>query len=166
MQYVEVRRGRTFLLRLDDGDDLLEAVGQLTVQENVLSGYFTALGAMSRAPFAIYSLEKGRYEEIVKEGYFEFTSVVGNIALVLDSDGRPVTTFVHGHITLADEKGQVFGGHLLRGSRAIALGEVHICETTAMVIVRLEEELMQRGYSPMHFYPEVELPIADSRRGR
>ncbi len=149
---------------MDDGDDLLEAVGTLTVQENVISRYFTALGAMSRVPFAIYDLGKGRYEEIVKEGYFEFTSVVGNIALVLDSDGQPITTFIHGHITLADEEGRVFGGHLLRGSCAIALGEVHICETTAMVIVRLEEELMQRGYSPMHFYPEVEPPIADGRR--
>ena len=165
MQYVEVRRGRTFLLRLDDGDDLLEAIGQLTVEENVISGYFTALGAMSRVPFAIYSLDKGRYEEIVKEGYYEFTSVVGNIALVLDSQGRPATTFVHGHITLADGEGRVFGGHLLRGSRAIALGEVHICETTAMAIVRLEEELMARGYSPMHFYPDVEPPIADGRKG-
>ena len=44
MEYVEVRRGRTFLLRLDDGDDPHEAIGALTVRENVISGYFTALG--------------------------------------------------------------------------------------------------------------------------
>jgi len=44
----------------------------------------------------------------------EITKLTGNVSL---KDGQPM---VHAHITLADEQGQAFGGHLAEGTRIFA----------------------------------------------
>jgi uncharacterized protein len=56
---------------------------------------------------------------------------VGNISL---KDGNPM---VHAHITLADEAGKAYGGHLIPGTVVFA------CEFILQVF---EQPLLERGF--------------------
>lgn len=141
---------RTIYVRMDDGDDLIALVRETAKREGIRTGCFTAIGALTKVRFAVYSIEKQRYEDIELEGYYEFTSVVGNIATVMDEKGEAVDLFVHAHINLAGHDGRVYGGHL-REMSSIALGEIVICETEGGVIKRMKDELDRRGYSPFIF---------------
>jgi uncharacterized protein len=138
------------MVRLNDGSDLLQAVKDACLREGIKSGYFTALGALTHVIFAVYSLEQQRYIDLELNGYYEFTSVVGNICTVVDDFDRPVDLFVHAHINFAGHDGAVFGGHLRPGMKCVALGEVHISEISG-TMKRLKSELDQRGYSPIRF---------------
>ena len=49
MRYQEGTYGRIFLLRFDDGDDLLEEIRSLAARENVRAATVTLLGGMRTA---------------------------------------------------------------------------------------------------------------------
>lgn len=145
---------RVVMIRMYDGDDFVPLVKRVCLEENIRSAFVTALGAMTKVIFAVYSLEKQRYENLVKEGYYEFTSVVGNVSSVLDENEKVVDIFVHVHINFADHEGKVYGGHLQPGAKAVALGEISVCEID-VPMYRYKKELDERGYSPLRFGVEV-----------
>ena len=65
----------------------------------------------------------------------EILSLIGNISL---KDDKP---FVHAHITLADQEGRAWGGHLAEGTKVFA-GEFVIQEylTEKPLVRHLDEE--------------------------
>jgi predicted DNA-binding protein with PD1-like motif len=94
--------------RFTTGDDVLERLNELVRQNHVSAGSFTALGAVEKATVG-YFLGDGQHSNISLEGPLEVLACVGNVSL---KDGVP---FVHAHITLSDNKGRSFGGHLMPG---------------------------------------------------
>ncbi|BAD84754.1 hypothetical protein, conserved, DUF296 family [Thermococcus kodakarensis KOD1] len=117
---MEFKAGRTFLFRVPAGEDLLEAINRSAESRGIKTGVVMGIGSLRNPVVGYYSEEEKRYRSIELSGTFELLSLNGNISL---KDGKP---FAHLHVTLGDEEGRVFGGHLIRGEVFVA--EVYIEE--------------------------------------
>ncbi|MFZ5899521.1 MAG: PPC domain-containing DNA-binding protein [Bacillota bacterium] len=109
-----VEKGRTFVGRLQKGDDLLIALGEICSKEKIVLGEVRAIGALSKARISYYNQKQRSYETIEFPEATELVALVGNISL---KEGAP---FIHAHVTLADEEGRAFGGHLVNGCEVFA----------------------------------------------
>ena len=49
MEYTQVQLGRVFIIRLDNGDDLLDSIKQITIKENIKTGFAHIIGACSKS---------------------------------------------------------------------------------------------------------------------
>jgi predicted DNA-binding protein with PD1-like motif len=105
---------RVLLGRLDKGQDILRALTEFCVSEQVTAGSIQALGAVERGAVGFYDQESTAYREVHFDEEMEIASLVGNISL------KEAETFLHCHIVLADRNGRCFGGHLVEGNVAFA----------------------------------------------
>jgi len=115
--------------RLRHGEDLLAAIEAAANEAHVRSGVFLLIGALDKARLGFY-IGEGRFRPIEIDRQLEITSCIGNLA---DEDGR---TVVHAHITVVDDEGRAFGGHLLTGCRIYVQAE--------LMIFQMEEGMMKR----------------------
>lgn len=129
--YKHVRSGEIFMGGLAFGCDLLEGLTNVCIEHNVTLGRIEAIGAVQSARIAFYNQENKTYQFASLEGPFEITHLIGNVSL---KEGKP---FVHAHVTLADEKGIVRGGHLASDTVVFA------CE---FVLEAFEGPCFERGY--------------------
>ncbi len=113
-QHRDVTHSRYVMGRLAHGKDLLEELTSVCEKEGVRLGRVEALGALKCARVGFYNQESREYEFLEFDGQLEITNLVGNVSL---RDGRPM---VHAHITLSDDKGAAFGGHLAPGTVVFA----------------------------------------------
>jgi len=105
---------RTFIGRLNNGDDLYDSLSKFCIDEDIQSAHISAIGAVKQATLAYYDQRKKKYGSIKIKKELEILNCLGNVSL---KDGKP---FVHAHITLADNKGRAFGGHLMSGTTVFA----------------------------------------------
>lgn len=105
---------RTHIGRLSHGSDLLKELTKFVTKKGIKLGKLQMIGAVKRAVAGFYDSEKEQYVDIVFDKPMEVLSLTGNISL---KGGEP---FIHAHITLGDEKGQSFGGHLMEGTIVFA----------------------------------------------
>lgn len=139
------RKGEIWMGRLPHGSDLLEELTRICVERDVRIGRVEALGAVRRARIACYNQEALEYEYLDLDHPLEIAKLIGNVSLL---DGRP---FVHAHVTLSDEAGRAWGGHLSPGT------EVFACE---FLIESFEGEPFERRPEP-----ETGLPLWGDREG-
>lgn len=104
--------------RLGCGQDLIEAITAVCVSQDIRAGRILAIGAVQRARVGFYNQATRAYAFIDFEKPLEITALVGNVSI---KDGSPMA---HCHVTLMDEEGQAFGGHLAPGTIVFA------CELT------------------------------------
>jgi predicted DNA-binding protein with PD1-like motif len=135
----EVKHAKFIMGRLAYGQDLLEELGAAVRDCGARLGRIEALGAVTRAVLGFYNQETRQYENHVFDQPLEITNFIGNISL---KDGAPV---IHAHVTLADEKGNAFGGHLCPGTTVFA------CE---FVLQIFEGENFSRSHDA-----ETDLPL-------
>lgn len=128
----ELKLGRSLLVRLDHGTDLVDQISKLAVDEGILVGSFSALGALIQAKIAFYDQETHEYGELLVEENSELVSCTGNVSI---RDGKP---FVHAHVVLADSVGKTIGGHLLNGK--IFAAELFLIELLGEPMVRKSDE--------------------------
>ncbi len=122
---------RTYIGRLPQGADLLESITKICKEENIKIGKITAIGAVKKAVIAIYDQVEKKYRNLELNKEMEMVSCIGNVSIL---NGQP---FVHCHISLADEQGRCFGGHLMVGT------EIFVCE---LIIEEFEGEPIERVY--------------------
>ena len=122
-----VKHNNYFMGKLRRGVDLLEEITQVCKKEDIRLGRVEALGAVKKARLAYYDQDDHEYRFFELDQHLEITNLTGNISI---KDGEPM---VHAHVTLADEKGKAFGGHLAPGTIVFA------CE---LVIQVLEKPLL------------------------
>ena len=96
--------------RLDFGADLLQGLTDMCIQKSVRLGRMEALGAVQKARLGFYDQKARQYRYVVMDKPLELLHLVGNVSL---KDGKPM---VHAHVTLADDEGHAFGGHLASGT--------------------------------------------------
>ena len=137
---------RVLVVRLDEGDDLIPTVKRIAIDQGIKSAFFYALGAMSKVIYSVYSLEKSAYVNMEETGFFEITSCIGDIAQIVDDEGKQVDTFVHAHMTFSGKDGVCRGGHLQTGVSIKPVVEAIIFELDKP-ITRLQRELEKQGYS-------------------
>lgn len=150
IERTETKIARMLMVSLFSGDDLVPIVKRICLEEAIRGAFVSAIGAADRIPIAAFNLETGKYDEIVKTGYHEITSINGNVSTILDDENNAIDLMVHLHIAFADTKGNAFGGHLLPGLSSAAVGEVYIKEVEGGMF-RYQSEIDKKGYSTIKF---------------
>ena len=120
-----------FIGKLAHGSDLLEELTDICKKNNITLGRIEGLGAVKKARLAYYDQNNREYQFFDLDQHLEITKLIANISL---KDGEPI---VHAHVTLADDEGKAFGGHLAPGTVVFA-GEV--------IIEVFEGEKLERGF--------------------
>lgn len=114
---------RTFIGNIPKGKDLYEAISTIALQEDIRIGKLAAIGAVSEAVLGFYDQKTNEYQKIFLSSEHEILQCSGNISI---KEGKP---FVHAHIILGDKNGNVYGGHLMNGTKVFAC-ELFIDEYT------------------------------------
>ncbi len=127
----EFKTGREFVGRLPHGADLLEAITAQCRARDIRMARISAIGALTQARVGYYEQDAKKYQELDFPGHCEILALIGNVSV---RDGAPA---VHAHVTLADDAGKAFGGHLVAGCRIFA------CE---LVITELTGDPLARGF--------------------
>ena len=124
---------RTIIGQLPHGADLYDALTALVSKEGITLGRIQGIGATTHAIVAYYDQNTKVYNPLEFAGGMEILNLNGNVSI---RDGKP---FVHVHIMLGDAAGNVFGGHLLQGTKLFAC-EVTIDELEGDPLSRAKDE--------------------------
>jgi len=106
--------GKRIMGRLPKGSDLLGALTDICQRSGIHLGGVRAIGAVTRARVGYYDQAARVYNFLELNQDLEILALMGNISL---KDGKP---FVHAHLTLGDDQGRAFGGHLAEGCEVFA----------------------------------------------
>ena len=127
----EFTKGRTIVCRLPHGGDMLMAITGISREHNIRMASIRCIGALSKFCFAFYDQKQKQYSTKELTGDFEILACIGNVSM---KDGE---IMCHAHITVGDEEGRAFGGHLVDGCTVFA-GE--------LIIEELLGKPLDRGY--------------------
>lgn len=128
----QYKLGRIFLGRLEHGADLLNELYQLCESQSIQMGTLQVIGAIQRACVGFYDQGKKLYQQITLPNPAEIVCCTGNIS---SKDGK---IFIHAHLTLSDEQGKAWGGHLMPGTIIFA-AEFQIQELRGKILQRSED---------------------------
>ncbi len=106
MYSVQAKQGPAYVLRPAFGTDLVKELQTFVQQEGINLAWISGVGAVVRANVRYYDQEKKEWLDIDLHKHLEVVSLLGNISLL---NGEPI---VHVHITLSDEEGRCYGGHV------------------------------------------------------
>jgi len=98
------------MLRPAFGTDLVAELQNFVVEEGITLAWISGVGAVARANLRYYNQEEKSWLDIDLDKNLEVISLLGNISLL---NGEPI---VHVHITLSDEEGRCYGGHVGPGT--------------------------------------------------
>lgn len=128
MELLESNLGTVVFARLQEDDDLLEAITQVAKNINVSAGFFFVIGTLKRANLGFY--REGGYQTIPIAEPLEIVSCTGNISM------KENTPFPHAHIAVSNAEGKVFGGHAMQGCIIAVTGELVLMETKTNGLLR------------------------------
>lgn len=128
-EYISQKVGRTFILKLDPGDDILESIELLINRNDIENAVIVSgLATLDRANLHMITTTDypiKLYMRNDKDLPLELTSIDGFIC-----DKEP-----HLHCTLSD-KNTAYGGHIHKGCRTLYIGEIVIQELLGLNITR------------------------------
>jgi predicted DNA-binding protein with PD1-like motif len=127
---IEGRIGRIIFSRVKTDEDLAEAIKKRVEKSGVKAGAIIAIGSLKSATLGYYM--EGEYKTICLDGPLEIASCIGNVAV--DENGDVV---VHAHVVVTNERGEAFGGHLMKGSPVGATAELTIIEGLGLSLKRV-----------------------------
>ena len=119
--------------RFEEDDDLLECIRKVAEDKKIKAGAFFVIGALKNAVVGFY--KEGNHTNIELKEHLEIASCTGNIAL-----GPQDEIIVHAHLVVSSEKGQAFGGLLLRGTRVGPTAELVLFEGAEILLRRTYDE--------------------------
>ena len=122
--------------------DLLEEITNFCIKEDIRLGWIRGLGAVEKARLAYYDQTSREYQFFELDKRLEITNLAGNISI---KDGKPMA---HVHVTLGDDKGNCYGGHVSPGTVIFA------CE---IIIQALEGPEFVRGFDEITGLPLWEM---------
>ena len=104
---MEYRRfGKTIVMRIDKGEEILTQLKAMALKENVQLASVRALGATNAFTVGVFKVDEKKYYANHFTGDFEIVSLTGTISTM---NGE---YYAHLHMSAGDEQGRVFGGHL------------------------------------------------------
>jgi hypothetical protein len=127
--------GKAAMIRLEQGEDLYEAMTKAARDLGVEAGTLQAIGALTHLKFGYFHQDRKEYEEHDFPGDWEIASCLGNLSI---RDGDP---FVHAHIVATGPDGRAVGGHLVPGS-TVFLAEVYVRALGGQAPVRKVDETL------------------------
>src|SRR5918911_674764 len=138
------RFGERYIVRLESGENAIEALTQFLEQEGIEFANLSAAGAVSSVRLGYWNAGRHEYEYRELNEQMEVVSFQGNAAL---KDGSP---FLHLHGAFAREDFSVVGGHIKEA-------RVH---PTLEVWLRTEDMAVRRSRDP-----ETGLDLLDLKSG-
>jgi hypothetical protein len=120
---------RIYFFRVLEGEDLAEAIRKRAEESRIKAGVFISIGTLKEATLGYY--KEGEYKYIQLDGPLEIASCMGNIAV--DEKGEVI---IHAHAVVSNEKGEAFGGHLMKDSHVGATAELTIIEAADVNLQR------------------------------
>jgi hypothetical protein len=127
------KAGKTVFSRLLENEDLFESVKKRAEASGIRAGFFILIGTVKHVTIGFY--KEGKYETIRLEGPLEVVSCTGNVAV--DEKGE---VMIHAHVVVSNEKGEAFGGHLMKGSEVGATAELVLVEAVGAEVHRVHDE--------------------------
>jgi predicted DNA-binding protein with PD1-like motif len=127
------KTGKTIFSRLLEGEDLFDSIKNRAETSGIRAGFFILIGTVKHTTLGFY--KDGKYENIRMEGPLEVASCTGNV--VVDEKDEVA---IHAHIVVSNEKGEAFGGHLMKGSEVGATAELIMVEAADVEIQRVYDE--------------------------
>ena len=134
---VSSSEARLWVLRLKPGDDLVDAIMAFARQHSIeAGGIITCVGSLDRA--RVRFANQSDYTDLNTKGnHFEIVSLVGTLS----------TTDFHLHLAVANEAGDVFGGHANSGNRVYTTAEI--------ILVEGQQWSFRREVDPVTTYREL-----------
>ena len=126
------RFGDTIFARLDRGEEILEQLKILALQENIKLASVRGLGAVDEFTVGVFKTDRKQYDANSFTGYFEIVSLTGTITTM---DGE---YSAHLHMSAGNEKGEVFGGHLNRA----------MISATCELVIQVVDGTVERRFDP------------------
>lgn len=130
------RRG-SWLMVLEKGDKVIEAVTQFAKDLGIKAGRVSAIGAVSSVELGHFNVARKSYSWRSVTRPLEIVSLIGNIAA---KDGE---TVVHAHIVVGTDEMELLGGHLK---------EAVVSATCEMVLDEFEGEIHRSHDSQTDLY--------------
>ncbi|MEI6758444.1 MAG: DNA-binding protein [Chlorobium sp.] len=108
MKYSEAREGRTFVIRLEDGDIVHEQLEQFAVDHGIERASILVLGSADRESRLVVGPEESRSNPInpMTLELYDAHEVTGTGTIFPDEEGRPV---LHMHLACGREENTVTG---------------------------------------------------------
>lgn len=129
----EFKGGRRIVCRLPHEGDLLSSITGIAKENKIRMGSLQCIGALTKFRFGFYDQKEKKYGNRELTGDFEILACIGSISM---KDGEAMC---HAHITVGDEEGRAFGGHLVEGCTIFA-GELILEELTGDPLERAYDE--------------------------
>ncbi len=128
--------------RLVAGDDLLTALTGATEKLKISSGYIWALGTVKRGVLGFFDQDEKEYVELTFDEPLEIVTCHGSISRKGDD------TVLHLHMTVGDELGQAYGGHVMPGNEVLVT-EFCIAEFDGEPLCRERDEELDLDLWPL-----------------
>jgi predicted DNA-binding protein with PD1-like motif len=110
MRFRQFGGHRPYVLRLDEGEEILETLEQFLAAHHIRLGYFIAFGGFSGVELDYFNVRTRKYQKRRIDKQLEVVSLLGNVAL------QAGTPKIHAHCVVGDEHDQTYGGHLGLGT--------------------------------------------------
>lgn len=122
----------TILLRIDRGEEIIEAVRTVAEKEHIRLASVEALGATDDFTVGVYDVAEKHYDSKTFTGPHEIVSLVGTIT---EKDGA---FYQHLHMSAGNARCEVFGGHLNRA----------VVSATCEMVIRILPGAVDRKTDP------------------
>ena len=109
----------TIVVRLDKGEEICHQILAVAQKEQITAASVSGIGAVSDLVVGLFDPKKKQFGENHFTDYYEVTALNGNLSV---KDGAP---YLHLHMSCADARGHMFGGHLTRATISLT-GEIFI----------------------------------------
>jgi predicted DNA-binding protein with PD1-like motif len=108
MKYSEARQGRTFVIRLEDGETVHEKLEQFAREQGVGRASLIAIGGADKGSVLVVGPEEGRMKpvSIMTHELYEAHEILGCGTIFPDEQGNPV---LHMHMACGREENTVTG---------------------------------------------------------
>ena len=123
-------------LKLEKGEDIIDSIINYCKKTNINSGAIFGIGAVEKASLGYYDLKSKSYLTNNFDFNAEIINCTGNITINEQTDEH----IAHIHMTIGDEKGKTYGGHLLPNNPISVTGEFVIFETATKLSRKIENE--------------------------
>ncbi len=104
MEYKKFKN--VIVARIDKKEEILEQIENIAIKENIKLANINAIGAVSELTVGVFKTAEKKYYSNEFKGNFEIVSLSGTINTMNDK------FYSHLHMSVGDENGKVFGGHL------------------------------------------------------
>ena len=100
------RFGNEYFVRMDKGEEIMSTLAKFCKDEKITLAEVKALGAVSEFEVGLFDINEKKYYK----NHFTFPAEITSLwGTVTTKDGE---VYLHVHMSAADVKGNVFGGHL------------------------------------------------------